>query len=188
MQISSFLFLKQLVKLQRERKFETGKQRKFQEIQVQFLFFYRQQLFRFDKHLEILRKCEKLKQKEAILASQASAIIKFDLSNCKTLAETFSMSPVVIYFPKNHYLIEAVNEKLRLLKAAGLIDFFIRSYTRSKLKANKNSSKIPKIMTLFDLSGGFKVWLFGLSLALLTLGVEIFVKFVQKLKNKKQRT
>jgi hypothetical protein len=97
------------------------------------------------------------------LASKVSAILSFDLSNCRILNEIISINPVVLYFRKNHFLIDSFNEKLSLYRSAGLIEFFITLYIKKSFASNDQPG--PKVLTLYDLSGGFKVWLFGLAIA-----------------------
>lgn len=77
------------------------------------------------ENFDLLENCGSLPPKEVILTSLVSAIQKFDMSNCKILEENVVVSPIVLFFRKNHFLIEAVNEKLGLFKSAGLIDFWI---------------------------------------------------------------
>jgi hypothetical protein len=133
----------------------------------------------YQKHLTILKNCEDLQPNHAILASKISAILSFDLSNCRILNEIISINPVVLYFRKNHFLIESFNEKLSLYKSAGLIEFFITLYSKKSFASNGQTG--PKVLTVFDLSGGFKVWFFGLAIA---TSVFLLEKLVNRMKHR----
>jgi hypothetical protein len=119
-----------------------------------------------------------LRPKEAVLASQASAMMKFDLSHCRILKETVIVNPIVLYLRKNHFLVQSFNKKLSLFKSAGLIDFFVSKFAGRRSKTDQ--SRNLKILTLFELSGAFKVWLFGLAIAAMTFVIEIVSKLAKK--------
>lgn len=68
---------------------------------------------------------------------------------------------LTFYFRKNHYLVRAVDEKIFLLQQSGLIDYW--TYIYDEFKRPRGVEEIgPKVMSLYDLSGIFKVWMFGL--------------------------
>lgn len=141
--------------------------------------FCRQKTQLFDEQLKLLENCRNLNPDEVILASHVSAVIKFDMSNCKVLKEPVVINSIVLYFRKHHYLLQAVNQKISLFKAAGLIDVFVSRFSRATSKrVGKND---PKVMTFYDLSGTFKVLLIGLLLAFLIFIVELLTIIRQRL-------
>lgn len=134
------------------------------------IFIIRQKTQDLKDHLINLENCERLKATEFILAAEASAITKFDMSNCKIFSETILMNPVVLYFRKHHYLVEAVDRKISIFKEAGLIYFWISRFDKDSRKKKECLVNGPKVMSLHDLSGTFKVWLYGL-----LISVTVFV-------------
>lgn len=94
--------------------------------------------------------------------------------------------PIVIYTRKNFYLLKAINEKIEIFKAAGLIDYW---YSLSFAKDfSKREAHPPKILTLRHLSGSFQVLAGGCLVSLMVLMCELIViKYkVCKLKNYEQ--
>jgi hypothetical protein len=102
------------------------------------------------------------------------------MSKCRVLDETVTINPIVIYFRKNHFLVESINTKLGQMKSAGLIQLFKSMYTGKNLKSVFGGRK-PKVLTLYDLSGVLEVWMFSLVLATSVFIVEVFVKKCESL-------
>ena len=103
------------------------------------------------------------------------------LKVCKELLLTY---PVVIYTTKNFYLLESINEKLNLINAAGLIDFWHSQIVNSKfLKAREEKSN--KKLGLKHLNAVFYLFCLGLTVALIVFTLEvigeskIFKSFIQ---------
>lgn len=148
---------------------------------------YRQKPNPYEIHLPLLKNCQHLKHNEVVLASQASAIVKFDMSNCKILKEPVMKTSVVLYFRKDHFLLPAVNRKISLFKSAGLIDFWISCFEQTNSKNTKLVSGGPMILTFYKMSGIFKAWFYGLLIATLAFVFEILIKplsgFVKLLRN-----
>jgi hypothetical protein len=95
------------------------------------------------------------------------------------------MNSIVIYFRKNHYLVDAVDQKISLFKSAGLIDFWISCFNKAKQKPVVPNG--PKVMTFYDLSGIFKVWIFSLIISVAALLAEIIIiKVLLRAKRNKQ--
>ena len=112
------------------------------------------------------------------MAAEASAIVKFDMSKCKILDEAVAMSHIVLYFRKHHFLIKSVDRKISLFKSSGLIDFWLSRFDHAR-KNKKRVSSEPKVMSFYDLSGIFKVWMFGLALSAFAFGAEVIKKFFE---------
>lgn len=79
------------------------------------------------------------------------------------------LNPVVLYFRKNHFILKAFDRKISLFKSAGIVGYWISCFKVKQFSQNKNN---PKVMTLYDLSGIFKVWIFGLVIALVAFVIE----------------
>lgn len=113
--------------------------------------------------------------KGAIITSLAITAYKNEVINnnvpvliCK---EQLMSLPQVIYFQKNHYLVQTFNEKISMLNAAGLVDYWTKKYTKMKYLYGIPPAKAPKHLNISQLSGGFQIWLVGLG-----IGVVIFVR------------
>lgn len=86
--------------------------------------------------------------------------------------EIFMIIPVVIYVPKDFYLTEILNEKITILQAAGLIDYWhAMIIDRRFLKASK--SKEPKGIKIEHLSGCFYIWISSCMFAFIVFIAEV---------------
>lgn len=94
---------------------------------------------------------------------------KFQLIICKERLMSIS---IVMYTQKNFYLTEALNEKISLFQAAGLIQYW-HIYER---KSFIDDSNPPKILTFHQLLGAFQILLFGCGISLLVFITEIIAK------------
>lgn len=92
----------------------------------------------------------------------------------KICKEVILNVPVVIYTRKNFFLIDAINDLIRNLKSAGLIEFWnFEEVDKKLLKLKKNSE--PKVLTTFHLIGCFHVLFTGALLSFLIFLFEIFI-------------
>lgn len=111
----------------------------------------------------------------------------FHYQVCK---EFYSMVPVIIYFPKNSYLVEAISRKLEAFSTAGLIDFWGSSTMDMKYLNFKWSSNGPKKLSLNHLSGTNQILISGLAISACVFFAELFwfrcrnLKIFQSSKNK----
>lgn len=157
-------------------------------MQPHFWYFCRQKPNPYGIHLQLLKNCQDLKPNEVVLAGQASAIVKYDLSNCKILREPVLKTSVVLYFRQHHFLLPAVNRKISLFKSAGLIDFWIASFERKNNENTKLVSGGPTVLTFHKMSGIFKAWFYGLLITTLTFIFEMLIKplsrFVKQTRNR----
>jgi hypothetical protein len=97
--------------------------------------------------------------------------------------EIFNSFHVVLYVPKNFYLIEALDKKIEILQAAGLIDHWHSQIIDPRfLKIVE--SKEPKRIKLEMLAGCFYTWGIG---GVLSLAVFFGEVVMGKLRRKKKR-
>lgn len=91
------------------------------------------------------------------------------LTTCK---EQLLTIPIVLYFRKNHYLVKEVNEKISMINAAGLSEYWTKIYLEKTLKnVNKSKRELQKL-NLQQLFGGFQIWIGGCIIGLVTFIVE----------------
>lgn len=79
---------------------------------------------------------------------------------------------VVIYVKKDFYLLDALNEKIELLKAAGLIEFWNSQDIDEHFLKTKDSNH-PKVLTLKRLLGCFHILAFGHGFSFIIFLIEI---------------
>ena len=94
---------------------------------------------------------------------------KFQLIICKERLMSIS---IVMYTQKNFYLTEALNEKISLFQAAGLIQYW-HIYERKNFIDGSNP---PKILTFHQLLGAFQILSFGCGISALVFIAEIIAK------------
>jgi hypothetical protein len=91
--------------------------------------------------------------------------------------EHITTAQIVIVFQRNSYLTKAFNEKLQLLKANGVLNFWISRHMDTKFtKIEEEKVKTPKKLTIKKLLGSFQVWIGGLCIAGLMFVVEVLLK------------
>lgn len=85
---------------------------------------------------------------------------------------------IVNYFPKHSYLVEPFNEKIGILKSAGLVQRWMNRYIDlSYLKVNSESTG-AKVMNIVQLSGGFQVLIMGWVVSLVAFTLELVLRKV----------
>lgn len=77
-----------------------------------------------------------------------------------------------IYFRKNSPFVKAFDEKISLLKAAGLIEFWVSKYLDILYLNVKVSSKAPRKLNIEQLEGGFRLWIYGCLASFITFAIE----------------
>jgi hypothetical protein len=88
---------------------------------------------------------------------------------CKDILLTV---PVVIYSRKDFYLLASLNEKIEILKAAGLIQFWpTKNFDRQLL--NYQSPQPKKPLTLKHFVGSFSILVTGCLISLATFILEL---------------
>lgn len=94
----------------------------------------------------------------------------FQLIICKEYLLSVS---VVFYTQKNFYLTSAINEKISLFNAMGLIQYW-HSYDRQIIKSNDEHP--PQILNLHHLQGAFQILSCGCCISALAFIAEITSK------------
>lgn len=93
----------------------------------------------------------------------------------RVMKEEVSMGPVAILFQKNSYLKDAFNQKMKLLKSNGIINYWISKYIDSSYSRAKQSRKTPEKLNVQQLLGGFKICFYGLCIATVSFILELLV-------------
>lgn len=97
--------------------------------------------------------------------------------------EKFMITSFVFYFRKNHFIVDDINEVLKMMHSNGFIDFISRKYAdRKYLKHEEDSG--PKVLELAHLYGAFKIYLVSNLIAFVVFILEILMKKFKKWKNK----
>lgn len=97
----------------------------------------------------------------------------FTLTVCKEFLFTFNYG---IYFQKNSYLTKNFNDKISLMKASGLIDFWATDYINSRYINFKSKDNSPRKLNLEQMMGGFEVLFIGYVISF----VVIFCEFLAR--------
>lgn len=112
-----------------------------------------------------------------VMASNQKNSKKFVHKICH---EPMRTDNIVMYFPKNFFLVGAINEKLSALTSSGIIEYFIQNFTKFNTKPIESG---PKELNLRHLEGIFKILLIGCATSTLILLLENFhAKVFKKLK------
>lgn len=96
--------------------------------------------------------------------------------------EFYTMVPVVIYFPKNNYLVENFSRKLEAFLTAGLVEYWSSFHMDMKYLHFKWTQNGPKKLTFSHLSGTFQLLIAGLGISILVFVNELFWKRARKTK------
>lgn len=101
---------------------------------------------------------------------------KLDPDNKQTICkEVLAHYPVVIYTRKDFFLMAALNEKIGIFKAAGLVEFWhFQNYDGRELTFQEPNS--PKRLTTDHLMGCFQTLMFGCAVSLIIFLLELFVR------------
>lgn len=74
--------------------------------------------------------------------------------------ETFSTGNIVMFFPKNFYLIEAINKKISEFQASGIIQHLVERYMDKRYWNFRRVAKGPERISFQHMQGSFIMWLF----------------------------
>lgn len=103
----------------------------------------------------------------------------FVLKVCKEELLTVN---IVMYFPKQFYLKNAIDQKLNELATAGLLEFWIQNYADMRFFNIKSEQSGPKNLQMQHLFGIFNIWLIGCAISCIVFILElIFVKCKSRL-------
>lgn len=102
-------------------------------------------------------------QKKTVLAASYT-LVMFNMQNVgsskvKILNEVLMTMPSVMYTRKNFHLLQAIDEKIENLKAAGLITFWYYRALNKQMKVKEQEP--PQKLSFNHLSGCFEVWATG---------------------------
>lgn len=92
------------------------------------------------------------------------------------------MIPISIYYPKNSYLVEPIDEKLIWYQSSGLMPYWASHEMDFKYLTYKSSLKGPKAMSLENFSGTFQIWMFASTLSVGIFLIELCQKRIVSLK------
>jgi hypothetical protein len=95
----------------------------------------------------------------------------------KICKEIFITIPKVIYARKQFFLLDEISDKIEMLKASGLIEFW---YYRDDKRVE--NTRNPKNLSLNDFKGCFIVLLSGFVVGCFALIMEIVLKFLSNFK------
>lgn len=94
------------------------------------------------------------------------------LKTCKQFVSSYS---IVLYLPKNFYLIEAINDVISKLSSSGIMSHIIDRYYELRYWNIKVSDKGPQKLTMQNLQGSFYLLLILCSLSVPIFMIEFFV-------------
>lgn len=95
---------------------------------------------------------------------------EFVLNVCK---EQVLMVNIVMYFPKNHFLKEAIDNKLNELLSFGFLEYWTHKFADMKYFKIKTAQHGPRKLNVDRLIGVFHLYLYGCAIAVLALFLEI---------------
>jgi hypothetical protein len=132
---------------------------------------------------EVITKLHETTSKSALLRSiqgilflnQENNKLKKTHQTFRILKEFYATLPSVIYFNKNFYLVEMIDDEIGKYQASGLIEHWHSLYV-NRIYSVIFSSSSPKILNMKHLGGGFQLCLFGWLLSLLIFIVELICK------------
>ena len=93
--------------------------------------------------------------------------------------EPFTTIPITMWFPKNSYLVEPIDEKLIWYQCSGLLQFWASFEEDSKYLSYTDESKGPKPMSVENFSATFQIWMFACGLGFIIFLLEVFCRALQ---------
>lgn len=90
----------------------------------------------------------------------------------KILKEHLMDVPIVYYFPKHFHLLDEIDEKMGIYKAAGLVSLWMDKYLDKKYLHIEEPTTGPRVMNLKDLRGGVEMFIFGIILSAIIFVIE----------------
>lgn len=89
----------------------------------------------------------------------------------KILQEILAVMTSVFFYQKKSYLVDAFNEQLGIMNAAGIVNFLLSNQVKRNF--TKQRQREPKLLTLAALSGSFEIIIIGWALALVAFLIEL---------------
>lgn len=96
--------------------------------------------------------------------------------------EHYTIFPIVIYFPKNSFLVENFNRKLEAFEAAGLINYWASAHMDTKYLNFRTTSTEPKRLNIEHLSGTIQMLVGGLILSAIAFIGELFFLYMRSVR------
>ncbi|KAG5684345.1 hypothetical protein PVAND_013580 [Polypedilum vanderplanki] len=106
------------------------------------------------------------------------------LAVCK---EFYMMTHISVYFPKNSYLVEPIDELLINFQSAGLLDFWSSNEISYKFLIYNDESNELKPMSIQHFSSTFQIWMISCCVAFVVFFLELFWKFFKTFKKIKNQ-
>lgn len=103
----------------------------------------------------------------------------------KICKETLMTNHLIIYFRKNFYLVDEMNERINNWKDFGITNHMIGRYADEKFRKVDGGVDGPSMLTVDHFIGMFQLWTFGLFVALVLFIGEIIAHKVKKRISKK---
>lgn len=88
--------------------------------------------------------------------------------------QPFTTIPITMWFPKNSYLVEPIDEKLIWYQCSGLLQYWASFEEDSKYLSYTDESKGPKPMSVENFSATFQIWMFACALGFIIFLSEKF--------------
>lgn len=88
------------------------------------------------------------------------------------------MIPIVIYSRKNYFLLDAFNDKIKFMRAAGLVEFWHYQNVDRKF-LNFKVFDGPKVLTFDQLVGCFGILVLGLIAGFISFLFEVRIRFIK---------
>lgn len=136
----------------------------------------------FNKPLEESVKAAYMTTLNNVIYKNKQTYKEFTMKVCK---QYLMMVNIVMYFPKNFYLIQEINKTLYDLAAAGFLEFWINQFADPIYLTSTERRRGPKSMELHQLYGVFNLCSIGLGISLIVFVTEISfskIKRILKLK------
>ncbi|XP_070502396.1 uncharacterized protein [Chironomus tepperi] len=93
--------------------------------------------------------------------------------------EPFTTIPITMWFPKNSYLVEPIDEKLIWYQCSGLLQYWASFEEDSKYLSYSDESKGPKSMSVENFSATFQIWIYACVLGFIIFLLEKFWSAMQ---------
>ena len=84
------------------------------------------------------------------------------------------MIPISLFYPKDSYLVEPIDEKLIWYQCSGLMSYWASKEMDFKYLSYKSESNGPKAMAVQHFSGTFQIWIFACALSCVIFIAELF--------------
>ena len=95
----------------------------------------------------------------------------------KICKEQMFSGQVVFYFQKDFYLVQEFNDKIKYLKAAGILDIWLKKYIDNKYLLFKQPKIRAGKLKFRNLQGGFEIFCAGVLISILVFSMEVVSRF-----------